>query len=430
MISLHTSVKQKRPDIALISSILEKGANVNELDNNGFTPLHYAAIQGKPRVTQLLLEHGADISLRSSNHQIPLHYAARSCAFNKCEDEIYQSYKLLLEKGANCNDVDDEQSTPFHSALKCASLKIIKLMLKYGADITLANNKGLTAIHFAARNRSWDVIGFVLDQGFDMECSTYDGFSPLHTAAIYANERGCEFFLKRGAMINRNNNLGVTPLAAAILSVQIDQEAQLEVFCSQQRIVEMLLDYGAAVACHSRGMSIMKVATAADASQVLVSILIRQIAQVQYVNSTINEEDREMIEGRDSYKRYHSKCLQELEIMDETKFYNNVSLLSIFVESEKVSRYARNEKLVEALEKKDYENKFPIYYAWLKKRFVEEVRAQKLLAKETKAPCNSPLRLVQQAMPAYLQDEMLSGIDICSFALGLLVSGMFLYFFR
>lgn len=43
-----------------------------------------------------------------------------------------------------------------------------------------------------------------------------------------------------------------------------------------------------------------------------------------------------------------------------------------------MKRCARNEELVEALEKENYERKFPIYFTLLQKKFYDEVERQRL----------------------------------------------------
>lgn len=65
--------------------------------------------------------------------------------------------------------------------------------------------------------------------------------------------------------------------------------------------------------------------------------------------------------------------------MKDAKFYNNVSLSNILMDSRKViSALARNEDLVKAFEDKAYDSQFPIYFTGLKKRFYTEVKEQRL----------------------------------------------------
>lgn len=46
--------------------LLERGANVDQMNEQGLTPLHWSALNGRADVAELLLEHGADINVRES----------------------------------------------------------------------------------------------------------------------------------------------------------------------------------------------------------------------------------------------------------------------------------------------------------------------------------------------------------------------------
>lgn len=90
----------------------------------------------------------------------------------KNEKNRYKILKLLLENGANRNEIEFDRCTAFVVALKGQSLKVIKLLLKHGANIQLEAGFGGTAIHLAAVNPNVDVIEFIIDQGFDIDCSS------------------------------------------------------------------------------------------------------------------------------------------------------------------------------------------------------------------------------------------------------------------
>ncbi|KAH8822334.1 ankyrin repeat-containing domain protein, partial [Flagelloscypha sp. PMI_526] len=47
----------------LVDLLIQRGANVNRLDNWLETPLHDAIAEGHLEVVQLLVEHGAELSL-------------------------------------------------------------------------------------------------------------------------------------------------------------------------------------------------------------------------------------------------------------------------------------------------------------------------------------------------------------------------------
>lgn len=55
---LSAATYQQRLDV--VKLLIERGADVNQGDNAGFTPLHLAAALGYPEVARVLLEAGAD----------------------------------------------------------------------------------------------------------------------------------------------------------------------------------------------------------------------------------------------------------------------------------------------------------------------------------------------------------------------------------
>lgn len=62
MPAVHLAVKEGR--LADVQALLEHGANVNEVDLEGQTPLHTAAKCGQDRIADLLLNHGANMEAK------------------------------------------------------------------------------------------------------------------------------------------------------------------------------------------------------------------------------------------------------------------------------------------------------------------------------------------------------------------------------
>jgi ankyrin repeat protein len=83
--------------IANTTRLLSGGADVNAQDDQGFTPLHFAAASGtSDEVVQLLLDAGADINARNHNDETPLYLAVANTTAGKLP-----IVRLLRERDAD-----------------------------------------------------------------------------------------------------------------------------------------------------------------------------------------------------------------------------------------------------------------------------------------------------------------------------------------
>ena len=77
-------------------------------DEDGDTPLHWAAWQRNPRVIRVLLDAGAKMSVGNNTGSSPLHYAARYAAT--------EVGRLLIAAGAEVSDQNNDGRTPLELA--------------------------------------------------------------------------------------------------------------------------------------------------------------------------------------------------------------------------------------------------------------------------------------------------------------------------
>ncbi|MCC2646314.1 MAG: Ankyrin repeat-like protein, partial [Rickettsiaceae bacterium] len=99
---------------------LDSGAEVNRTNNEGNTPLIFAASNGNKDLVQLLLDNGADINRFGNLGNTPLMIAAWKGYKNLAE--------LLINNGADINKKGRDDNTALDLACEQGNEKIIKLI--------------------------------------------------------------------------------------------------------------------------------------------------------------------------------------------------------------------------------------------------------------------------------------------------------------
>ena len=101
---------------AVVSLLLDRGADLMARDRLGRTPLHWAAWFNEPAVVGLLLARGADPNARDRGGATPLHGAAK-----RSRSPVVVG--LLLDHGADATLRDAENRLPVDLAAENATLK-------------------------------------------------------------------------------------------------------------------------------------------------------------------------------------------------------------------------------------------------------------------------------------------------------------------
>ena len=146
-------------DIALVRNLLDKGANVNAKDRNGWTPLMRAAWPGQTEVARLLLEKGADINAKD-------HFGWTAFAWSAWGGH-WALVRLLAEKGTDVNVPGPDRRTALILASSRGELDMVKLLLDKGADVQAKDENGITALIAAARMGRTRVVELLLKHGAD-----------------------------------------------------------------------------------------------------------------------------------------------------------------------------------------------------------------------------------------------------------------------
>jgi ankyrin repeat protein len=261
---LHDAVFQW--PLSSIKWLIDYNLNINEQDNKGNTPLHYAAEVGRTDVVELLLSKGANPNLINMNGDSPLHLAAKGPIYNYCEPfypmELKGCIISLLRYGADPNIKNKLGQTPetiateypgrrYLSALFSPLDKIdsytalsdaisqndferMKILIEKGVDVNVKGKGGKCPLELA-----WymgdEYIRLLVKNGADVNQVFQDGFTPLQLAVIQEDENLINLIASHGADINVKTRSGETIVELAKSHISVNSE----------KIVKLLIKLGA-----------------------------------------------------------------------------------------------------------------------------------------------------------------------------------------
>jgi len=127
-------------NIETIKHHLANGTDVNAQDFDGWTPLHWAAMEGHKKIAELLIANGADVNLKDN-----LGWTALLITDHK------KIAELLIANGADVNLKNMDGNTPLQYAAMAGQTGIAKLLLIKEADLNTKNINGTTPLDWAKR---------------------------------------------------------------------------------------------------------------------------------------------------------------------------------------------------------------------------------------------------------------------------------------
>ena len=136
---LHLAAKATNID--LVNTLIAKGADINATDQYGATPLHMAAETGNVAIVQALIAAGALVNTTTINGNTPLHLAAMAG-----QDAVVQ---ILLTEGATVNAQTNDAQTALHWAAMTGNVAMVQALLAHTPNLALENNDHQTAFQVA-----------------------------------------------------------------------------------------------------------------------------------------------------------------------------------------------------------------------------------------------------------------------------------------
>jgi ankyrin repeat protein len=250
-------------DAELAKLSIEKGADVNLQDNNGYTPLMIAANFGHIDIVTLLVKNGADVKIQANNGETALSLAEKKghekvinflkdIADNKtnkaagqpskpenteggdpaqkapvkkavvlkpekqaeineqmikaARDGYTDEVKEFINQGANFNYQDEESNTALFFAINQNLKELTDFLITGGADVNLKNKAGMTALLYAAKIGNVTLYEKLISRGADAAAVDNEGRSVIIYAVISANIDMVKALAEKGAGLNAKDN--------------------------------------------------------------------------------------------------------------------------------------------------------------------------------------------------------------------------------
>jgi len=191
----------------IIDYLVNCGANVNEKNGTGVTPLAKVIESGRPdalRTVQCLLKHRADPNIADVNGNTPLMKAIKSTSTGNVE-----LVKCLLANPAtDINKQNIEKSTALHEAAFKGSKELVDTLIAAHANIHKQNSSGKTPLHRAISGNHLSVVKVLLEHGADINVQDTLGYTPGHYAAFFGLLECAKFLAENGANLDLRDVIG------------------------------------------------------------------------------------------------------------------------------------------------------------------------------------------------------------------------------
>ncbi|MFP3023238.1 MAG: ankyrin repeat domain-containing protein, partial [Wolbachia sp.] len=214
---------------------------INEKDNLGYTPLQYAAKDGKWDIVNLFLDKTAernqdDVADKNkfSTSWTTMHYAV----YNGNMDLLNDIFQFLSDKETIINTKDNSDWAPLHYAVYYNALDVVKFLVDKGADISAKDKDGKIPLDLATQENDTSIEEFLkqtqldldkqlltavqdcnlskaevlVGRGANINTKNDDGYTSLHFAVLKNFQSGIDYLIKKGANIDAKDNIGRAPL--------------------------------------------------------------------------------------------------------------------------------------------------------------------------------------------------------------------------
>lgn len=188
-------------------------------DDVDFTPLMHAVNNSNLELVSLLLQNNNTLDLKDYEADTALHV----CAYQEPEMDAIQAdiAQLLIHSGAKLNIQNGDGDTPLNLAVQHKLTLVSQALINAGANTNLADYSDITPLMYAVDTDNAKLVKLLLYNNKNINLQDEDGDTALHFAAYHLEERNnraeiVRLLLAAGANKNIKNKAKLTPLQIAI----------------------------------------------------------------------------------------------------------------------------------------------------------------------------------------------------------------------
>jgi ankyrin repeat protein len=221
-----------RDDASAVRTLLDQGADVNALDENGRIPLMTAALEGSANAAEALLAAGADVAAESKPRRYTaLHYAA--------EHGRPIIVRRLVRARAKIEATDSAGRTPLLLAAWAGHLETVEALIEAKPNANAEDARGQTALFLQipledqeagnehpqpthpttrpSEKRNAMILSLLIKAGADINhrAKLPKGQTPLLAAASTGNTEAVKVLCENGADVTATNENDMTAMKMA-----------------------------------------------------------------------------------------------------------------------------------------------------------------------------------------------------------------------
>lgn len=157
-------------NLDLVKSLVSNVKDLNQTNKNGETALFYAVQSGSPEMVQFLLDKGAKTNLvaKEGNLAAYLVQSYKTPRPNENNNEFLQKLDILKNNGVDFKSSQKNGASLLHLAIAKNDVNLFKALENLGIDINAQDEDGMTVLHRAAMMAKDDaILNYLIGLGAD-----------------------------------------------------------------------------------------------------------------------------------------------------------------------------------------------------------------------------------------------------------------------